>query len=284
MTVSEGRGGPLDCPMCNGQMGFNWSYDVAPEGEMRYAFPQESDYYREYHRCRTCGHFLGWLPFSIDRLYAADYVDSTYGGLDGIRRTFARIMALPPERSDNRQRVRWIHDALSRHGGAIPGEADKPRLLDVGFGLGVFPAAMQAEGWECDGIDLDDRQVEHAREYLGITAYQEDLTSIAGVGPFDLITFNKVLEHVEKPEELLAASARLLKPGGLVYVELPDGEGALSGGWGREEFFIEHIHVFSFASLVLLGDHAGFRSLECERVREPSSKYTFRDLLIVTEK
>ena len=260
-------------------MVFNRSYDAAPSGEMRYVFLQELDYYREYHRCPTCGHFLGWLPFSIDRLYSADYVDSTYGGLEGIRRTFARIMALPQERSDNRARVEWIHDALARHGGNIPGHEEEPRLLDVGFGLGVFPAAMKAQGWECHGIDLDDRQVEHAREDLGITAYQEDLASIADVGPFDLITFNKVLEHVEKPDELLSASARLLKPEGLVYVELPDGEGALSAGWDREEFFVEHIHVFSFSSFALLARMAGFDVLECIRVREPSSKYTLRGVI-----
>lgn len=279
MTASESRGGPQTCPMCSGAMDLQWIYTEAPEGEMRYAFLDEIKYYREYHKCRTCAHFFEWVPFSFDRLYAADYVDSTYGGLDGIRKTFARIMALSPEKSDNFHRVNWIHDAIARQGGALPSGTTGSSLLDVGFGLGVFPAAMKAMGWDCHGLDLDERQIEHARSDLGIRAYDEDLTAVTGIGPFDLITFNKVLEHVEKPEVLLAEARRLLGPKGLVYVELPDGECAAQEGKGREEFFVEHIHVFSFASYSLLAKKAGFGVLECVRVREPSSKFSFRGLL-----
>ena len=101
-------------------------------------------------------------------------------------------------------------------------------------------------GWTCHGVDLDERQIQHARVDLGIEAHQQDLSSISDIGQFDLVTFNKVLEHVEHPDVLLAASRRFLKPGGLVYVELPDGEGAEVEGPTREEFCVEHIHVFSF--------------------------------------
>ena len=89
MTTGESSGGPQTCPMCGGAMDLQWIYTEAPEGEMRYAFLDEIEYYREYHKCRTCAHFFEWVPFSFDCLYAADYVDSTYGGLDGIRSTFA---------------------------------------------------------------------------------------------------------------------------------------------------------------------------------------------------
>ena len=41
--------------------------------------------------------------------------------------------------------------------------------------------------------------------------------------------------------------------GDLVYVELPDAEGAALHGPGREEFFIEHHHVFSAASTASFG-------------------------------
>ena len=279
MNTVEAKGGQQVCPMCGGGMTLRWTYDAAPEGEMHYAFLDTMSYYREYHQCGTCAHFLEWVPFSFDRLYSSDYVDSTYGDIGGIRAAFARIMALPPEKSDNFHRVRWIHEALARNGGTLSDGATSLALLDVGFGLGVFPAAMKLKGWHCHGIDLDNRQIEHARTDLGIEAYDRDLATISDIGPFDLITFNKVLEHVEKPEELLADAQRLLKPGGVVYVELPDGEFAASEGHAREEFFVEHIHVFSFASYALLARKAGFKVLECVSAREPSSKFTLRGLL-----
>jgi len=62
----------------------------------------------------------------------------------------------------------------------------------------------------------------------------------------------------------------------LVYLELPDAEGAGDVGPLREEFFIEHHHVFSYASAALLATRAGFDLLAIERLREPSTKYTIR--------
>ncbi len=78
----------------------------------------------------------------------------------------------------------------------------------------------------------------------------------------------------------LAKSAKHLNPGGFVYVEVPDGEAAVHEGPGREEFFIEHHHVFSAASLALLATRAGFNVQVIERLHEPSTKYTLRGFLI----
>ena len=61
---------------------------------------------------------------------------------------------------------------------------------------------------------------------------------------------------------------------GLVYVEVPDGEAAAADGPGREEFFVEHLHVFSAASLPMAAARAGFAVRALERIREPSTKYT----------
>ena len=66
-----------------------------------------------------------------------------------------------------------------------------------------------------------------------------------------------------------------------MYVELPDGEAAIVEGPEREEFLVEHLGVFSMASLSLLISQAGFQAQLIERVREPSTKYTLRAFLTV---
>ena len=96
------------------------------------------------------------------------------------------------------------------------------------------------------------------------------------IEPVDAITFNKVLEHVEDPVAMLAAARPLLAAGGFVYVEVPDAEGAAAHGPGREEFFIEHHHVFSAASTAMMAARAGLATLAVERLREPSGKFTLR--------
>jgi hypothetical protein len=71
----------------------------------------------------------------------------------------------------------------------------------------------------------------------------------------------------------------LIAKAGFVYLELPDGEAAGREGPGREEFFIEHHHVFSAASVAMLSTRAGFDVLEMQTLREPSTKHTIRAFL-----
>jgi SAM-dependent methyltransferase len=107
-----------------------------------------------------------------------------------------------------------------------------------------------------------------------------DFMTLTDLGRFDVVAFNKVLEHVEDPVVMLARTHRHLNDGGFVYVELPDGEAAAHDGPGREEFFIDHPHIFSAASLTLLATRAAFRVVALERLREPSTKYTLRAFLV----
>src|SRR5262249_58802778 len=101
-----------------------------------------------------------------------------------------------------------------------------------------------------------------------------------GVGRFDIVALNKVLEHVADPIALLTAAHRLLEPSGFVYLEVPDAETASAEGPGREEFFIEHHHVFSAASVTLTGERAGYMPYVVQQIREPSTKFTLFAVLI----
>jgi hypothetical protein len=138
---------------------------------------------------------------------------------------------------------------------------------------------MRDAGWDVTALDPDPRAVEHLREHVGVGAVLGDFMTADAGGRFDLVTFNKVLEHVEDPVAMLARAATLTD---LVYLELPDAEGAGADGPEREEFFIEHLHVFSMASLCLLATRAGFRVRSAVRLREPSTKYTLAALLKAT--
>nr|WP_245168177.1 class I SAM-dependent methyltransferase [Desulfobaculum xiamenense] len=203
----------------------------------------------------------------------------TYGGEKGLEEAFTRIVSLPPERSDNVWRVaRIISFAEARYRSSDPSGAAL-RLLDVGSGLGVFPHAMRQAGWNCMALDTDERLVAHARKAAGVLAVCGDFLTLPGLEGFDAITFNKVLEHVADPVAMLAAAGEKLAPGGFVYLEVPDGVSALADGPWREEFFVEHLHVFSCASVAIMAERAGFAPLAIERVNEPSGKYTLRAFL-----
>lgn len=263
----------IQCP-CRGER-FEplHTYVEAPKGETAFGIPMGS-YRRQLHRCAACGHVLSTHAMTLRDFYEGQYVSATYGD-DGLRRAFDRITALDPSRSDNVGRVKRILDYSAVHFGSAA-----PRsVIDVGSGLCVFLHRMKAAGWSGTALDPDARAVAHARQTVGVAAVQGDFMTAKGLGLFDVVSFNKVLEHVEDPVAMLARTREVVRPEGFVYVELPDGEAAWAEGPGREEFFIEHFHVFSAASIALLGSRAGFAVRLIERLREPSTKYTLRMFL-----
>lgn len=248
------------------------TFDAPPPVETDFGF---KPYHRELWQSRSTGHVVNRHAFDLGAIYAGDYWDRTYGG-DRIKATFDKIMGLPPGRSDNRGRVAFV-DREARRLDPLGTRS----LLDVGSGLAVFPAAMRAAGWTAAALDPDARAAAHAREVAGVEGIAADFMRDDVGRRFRLISFNKVLEHVPDPVAMLSRSHAALAPGGLVYVELPDADGALEDpdGPAREEFAVEHYCAFSTVSYAMLARRAGFRLLLLERLVEPSGKYTLRGLM-----
>lgn len=250
-------------------------YDRPPIGETRFQLPDGEPYWREIHRCRRCGHFSLSGTTIPSESYRGAYMQQTYASdngerLAGIRRAFARIRNLRLGESDNAGRVERV-DAFARKWFS---DVSDRMLLDVGIGLGVFIAGMRERGWNCTGVDPDADACAHLEKYVGAPAVCAMFEEMHDAGPFDVITFNKVLEHVREPIGMLGRTAGMLTRRGIAYIEVPDGEGAWDAGPGREEFFIEHLHAFTMASLVITVQQAGLRVIECGRLREPSGKFT----------
>ena len=270
---------PIRCLCGPARFAVVHTYTAAPSGETPYACSTATPYWRQSWRCELCGHFLAVHAMDMHGLYTGDYVSSTYGE-DGIRRAFERIIALTPAQSDNIGRVQRLLAFAAQHFPPTTFAARLPTVLDVGSGLGVFLHQMRLAGWQCTAIDPDERAARHARQRVGVTAVWGDFMAAQGLGCFDVVTFNKVLEHVIDPVSMLARSAQHLCDGGFVYIEIPDGEAALVEGPERQEFFIDHWHVFSATSLAILATRAGFRLQALERLHEPSGKYTLRAFLV----
>ena len=212
---------------------------------------------------------------SVSTDYHGSYVDATYVNPDKMAETFEKIIRFPNEKSDNHGRFQAVRNFAS----ACFPETAYPSLLDVGSGLGVFPYLVQKNGWLCTALDPDRRAVEHIKHRLGINAICGDFLLIHPSGKFDIVTLNKVLEHVADPLSMLQKTHDWLTPKGFVYIEVPDGEMAVYEGGDREEFTIDHLHIFSFASLASLCVKAGYLVQSIIRLREPSTKYTLRAFL-----
>lgn len=243
-------------------------YNKPPKGETRFNVGNQA-YQRDFLQCQNCGHCLANHNLPLETLYDADYMSKTYGLT--MRATYNKIMALPPEKSDNISRVARITLMLGPGAGR--------RVLDIGSGLCVFLARMKKQGWQATALDPDKRAVAHAQHIVGVKAIAAHWPSNKVKKKFyDLVSFNKVLEHIKDPIPFLKKSTQVLRPKGSVYIEVPDGQAAAAKGPNREEFFIEHWQAFSPLSLLHLIQQAGLRPTWLERLREPSGKYALRAL------
>lgn len=97
-------------------------------------------------------------------------------------------------------------------------------LLDVGCGGGILAEAMAQRGAQVTGIDMGEAPLAVARlhgiesgvevDYRRMTAEQ---IADERAGQFDVVTCLEMLEHVPDPASVVAACARLAKPGGHLY-------------------------------------------------------------------
>jgi 2-polyprenyl-3-methyl-5-hydroxy-6-metoxy-1,4-benzoquinol methylase len=260
----------IHCVLCDGTSAEPCAtIDRRPEGEVDYGIPP-GRYRREIMRCDRCHVYFNHHGLLPETFYGGVYNDAAYGSR--FRARFDAIMALPPERSDNKQRVARLDAFLARPGVVRSGI----RVLDIGSGLGVFAAEMLGRGYEVHVVDPDPRAVEHAREVVGVHgATRGALGAMPEPRPFDMVTLNKVLEHVADPLPALGSAKAFMAPQGVIYVELPDGEAAAAEGFvDRSEFFVEHFTAYGPKSLQWLLSHAGLEILESGRVHEPSGKYS----------
>jgi len=103
-----------------------------------------------------------------------------------------------------------------------------PRLksLDIGAGLGRVMKSMEREGLEAYGIEPSRSFHQYAVNSMGITKDRLRLATIEDAefpeDCFDLITFSAVFEHLYDPNSALVKALSWLKPGGLIYIGVPN--------------------------------------------------------------
>lgn len=130
--------------------------------------------------------------------------------------------------------------------------AKTPRYLDVGCSTGFVVEAAKHAGWDATGIDLNPSAIAYG------VSRGLDLRTVAleegGFAPasFDAVSLFDVLEHLIDPTATLQACARLLRPGGIVFLYVPNYDSASRLLMGKDAHFIwptHHLNYYTPASI-----------------------------------
>lgn len=180
------------CPLCDGGNG---------------EFTRTVDGYR-LERCRGCG-----LVFNNPRLSDAA-LDRVYTDRD------AEDLIAFNERMHTPAVLAQFDVKLNRLGRRLPRMG---RLLDFGCGAGYFLQRAQQRGWEAHGVELGHwaGEAAHRRRVPNLhTARLQDMAFPDG--HFDVVNASQVFEHLTHPLPELAEIRRVLKPGGLFLIDVPN--------------------------------------------------------------
>jgi SAM-dependent methyltransferase len=108
-----------------------------------------------------------------------------------------------------------------------------PRCLDVGAGIGYMMRTMLDRGMDAYGIEPSPAFVERAIEE-GVPAERLQIASAEDAEfdeqSFDFISFGSVLEHVPDPAVALERALVWLRPGGLLFIDVPSARWLIARG------------------------------------------------------
>lgn len=203
-------------------------------------------------RCRNCG--CGYRSMRPN----PEELGSLYRRLD------ARVY-----HSESKGRLQTAR----RHYGIVQRFISSGAILDVGCGSGLFLRQALDQGWRVCGVEPSEELCRFARETVGdgaeiICSTLEDASLCAS---FDAISIWDVLEHVPDPCAFMRACSSLLKPGGYLFLNVPDLDSLPARLLGRRWPLLlpEHLSYFNRKTIRLCGQQAGLLWQACGR--RPSS-------------
>jgi SAM-dependent methyltransferase len=202
-------------------------------------------------RCRACGHIFQNPRLTIEGLnfYYADCYD-------GLGEEFVEVM-FASSYKQYVERARFVEEAA---------KGAPARWLDVGAGHGHFANVAQdvLPATRIEGIDLSSSIEEAERRRWIAKGYRALFPEAAGDlarDPYDVVSMSHYLEHTREPAAEITAAATVLRPGGHLFIEVPDPDsrlGSLLGGLWMPWLQPQHQQFLSVGRLDALLRKHGF--------------------------
>jgi len=143
----------------------------------------------------------------------------------------------------------------------------KGKLLDIGAARGDFVRTALMRGWDAFGVEISEQAERFTDDanlkgrikntYLADTGFRED--------SFEVVTMWELLEHVATPKALLKSAFKVLKPGGMVFIYVPNFDSAeitLITKAAEHVMGDAHILYFTPKTLKIMVEKVGFETVK----------------------
>ncbi len=211
----------------------------------------------QYVTCRRCDTDY-MSPRPSPRLMADYYSDS-----ENYRYWAEHIFPASEEARREKVHKPWLDRVIGycdRH--AIP----RGVLMEIGSGFGTFAALAQASSVFTRVVAVEaNPEMAAACRSRGLEVINKRIEDVTGkLAAADVAAAFEVIEHLFEPRAFLEQCARLMRPGGLLVLSCPNGQGFDIALLGSVSLAIdpEHVNLFNPRSLPLLVESCGFQVLE----------------------
>jgi 2-polyprenyl-3-methyl-5-hydroxy-6-metoxy-1,4-benzoquinol methylase len=176
----------------------------------------------------------------------------------------------PPSGLQRKMLESFMRSRVQRIRALIPSSISRPKILDVGGGACAFGNAAAQENFEVTILDPNPANQVFANIKSGVR-FLPNLLDLALVqsqviahGSLDAITLWHSLEHIPVPAPVLAHAKALLKPGGVLFVSVPDIESPQARLGGNYWTYLDvphHLSHFTRPGLERVMAEAGFETV-----------------------
>lgn len=141
--------------------------------------------------------------------------------LDRIAEGYEGLLGETSQKKSQR-RINWICDQVKGN-----------TVLDVGCSQGICELLLGRQGFHVTGIDVAEESIEYARKMVDKEPFHvkqriqffcaDFLKDVQLTETYDTLLLTEILEHLEKPEEMIAKAVEVLADDGLLIVTVPFG-------------------------------------------------------------
>lgn len=165
--------------------------------------------------------------------------------------------------------------------------SDKPKLLDVGCGMGLFLWKAKQKGFDAEGLELSP----YAGDFVRSKDISVQTKSIydAELKPnsYDAIVMKEVIEHLPDPMKALLTVHESLKPGGVLFMTTGNYNCPERKLRGKNWFYFMpegHIYIFSNKTMKQYLKKAGFKNARVTNQGDLLMNFALRNNLIEADK